>query len=233
MKQLITTFFVLAMLCNSTGLIAQNVSDMPSNSFPFNLTGQTVMSYDNRYEGIKGSYTFFEEFKPGTVELNRGKFNNVLINYDAYNDDLLAMNDKIKEPVQMRKDMVLNFTLKNEAGEEYTFTKHSVNGIPTFLLDLVRDTISLFCRVGKEVKKAEVGGAYNTSEKRYDEFITVYTYYVSKENNALQEIQKSKKGILQAFPEYENQLSIYLKKNKISFNDYNQMKLFVTYINSL
>ena len=133
----------------------------------------------------------------------------------------------------MRKDMVLNFTLKNDLGEEFTFTRHALSGVPTFLLNLVRDSISLYCRVGKDIKKADIGGAYNASEKRYDEFVTVNRYYVDKGNGLLLEIQKSKKGILQSFPEYEEQLSTYLKKNKIDFNNQTQVKALVMYLNSL
>lgn len=233
MKHRLTIVFVFLCMCVGRQLTAQSVSDSPANSFPFNLGAQTVMRYDHRYEGVKGSYTFLEEFKPGTIVLSKGKFNDVLINYDAYNDDLLAMNDKIKEPVQMRKDMVLNFTLKNDDGEEFEFTKHNINGTPTFLLNLVRDSISLFCHVGKTIKKADIGGAYNTSERRYDEFMPLNIYYLAKGKGVLQELQKSKKGILQSFPEFDEQLSSYLKKNKIDFNNYDQVKALVLYVNSL
>ena len=233
MKYLKAAVFVFLTLSFSIGLQAQNVSDLPSNSFPINLSGGTIMRYDNRYEGIKGTYTLFEQFSLGTIELMKGKFSDVLLNYDAYTDNLLARNEKLKDTVQMRKDMVKNFALKDASGEEFAFTKQSVNGTPTFLLSLVRDTVSLFCRITKTIKKAEIGGAYNTSEKRYDEFITSNTYYIVKETGGLQEIQKSKKGILQAFPEFEDQLSAYLKKSKIDFNNRTQVKLMIMYVNTL
>lgn len=233
MKYLIGLVFFFIVLANPIKVRAQGISDSPTGSFPYNLGGRTLMAYDNRYEGVKGSYTFSEEFFRGSIELKKGKFNDVLINYDAFTDNLLAINEKVKDTVQMRKDMVTSFVMSNAAGEKFAFSKQAVQGSPTFLLDIVRDTISMFCRVGKTIKKAEIGGAYNTSEKRYDEFITVNTYYVVKEKDGLQEIQKSKKGILQAFPEFDEQLSAYLKKNKIDFNDYAQMKLLMLYINSL
>jgi hypothetical protein len=233
MKNLIGLVFIFIILCLAIKVKAQGISDTPTGSFPYNLGGQTVMAYDNRYEGVKGTYTFSAEFMRGSVELKKGKFNNVLINYDAITDNLLAINDKLKDTVQMRKDLVTNFVMSNAEGETFAFSKQSVKGVPTFLLNIVRDTISMFCRVGKTVKKAEIGGAYNTSEKRYDEFVTVNTYYVVKEKDGLQEIQKNKKGILQAFPEFDEQLSAYLKKNKIDFNDYAQMKLLMLYVNTL
>jgi hypothetical protein len=225
--------FLFACLIGWNNLMAQNVSDVPMNSFPFNVTGQSFKAYDNRYEGIKGTYTFLVEFRPGVVELKRGKFNNVQLNYDAYSDNLIAINDKVKDTVQLRKDMVVSFVLIGASGEEFAFRKLSILGTPTFLLSLVRDTISLYCRISKTYNKAELGGAYRIPDSRSDEFVTVNTYYVTKGSDHLQEIRKSKNGILEAFPGHEEQLSAYLKKNKIDFKDYNQMKLVVIYVNSL
>lgn len=220
-------------LISLKNLMAQNVSDLPVNSFPFNVTGQTFKAYDNRYEGVKGTRTFFEEFRPGSVELKRGKFDNVQLNYDAYSDNLLALNDRIKDTVQLRKDMVVSFVLSGVSGEEFPFKKLLIKGSPTFLMSLVLDTISLYCRISKSIKKAEFGGAYRISDSRSDEFVTVNTFYVSKESVELQEIQNGKKGILKMFPEFEDQLSVYMKKNKIDFKDHNQMKELILYINSL
>ena len=233
MKNLITTAIVFVILSGTTALIAQSVSDLPSNSSPFNFTGPSVMAYDGRYEGVRGTNTFFEEFKPGTIELKKGKFSDVSINYDAYSDNLLAKNEKIKDIVQMRKDMVQNFVLKDATGQEFTFTKESLNGSPTFLLNLVRDSISLYCRVSKTIKKAEIGGAYRIDQSKSDEFVTVNTYYVNKGDGQFQELAKSKKGILKVFPEYDDQLSTYWKKNKVDFDSYDQMKQLISHINSL
>jgi hypothetical protein len=217
----------------TTGLIAQSVSDLPPNSFPYNFAGSSVMAYDNRYEGVKGTYTFLENFSLGTVELKRGKFSNVLINYDALTDNLLAINDKLKDTVQMRKDMVMSFVMDNNAGEKFVFTKQSVNGVSVFLLELVNDTTSLFCRIGKTIKKAEIGGAYKIDENMHDEFVTSNTFYVAKWTNDLQELQKNKKAVLKMFPEFNDQLSVYLKQNKTDFKDQEDMKRLIQYVNTL
>ncbi len=233
MNQLRYLFFLFAFLTSLAKLSGQNVSDLPANSFPFNLSGQTLMAFDNRYEGIKGSYTFFENFSPGIVVMKKGTFNNVPINYDAYTDNLIARSEKINDVVQLRKDMILSFVLRSVSGEEFLFVKKPINENPIFLLEIIRDSISLYCKIGKTIKKADYGGAYNTSETRHDEFVTVNTYFILKGDSDPQEIQNSKKDILKAFPEFEDELSDYLKRNKINFNDYNQMKLMFTYINKL
>lgn len=214
-------------------IFSQNVSDLPANSFPFNFTGQTVMAFDNRYEGVKGTYLFFETFSPGSIELKGGKYENVLINYDAYHDHVLAKSEKVEGWVQLRKDMIGGFTLKNETGEEFHFEKKKLKGSIVFMLRIVRDSISWYCKVSKTIKKADVGGAYNIAENRFDQFVTVNSYYVDKGDNQLMPVQNNKKGVLKVFPEYEKQLTEYLRHSKVDFDDYDQIRALSGYINSL
>lgn len=225
--------FVFASLLVSSEVVSQNISDLPANSFPFNFAGQTVMEFDNRYEGVRGVYTFFEEFWPGTIELTKGKFANVLLNYDACQDQVLARHERIQGIVQLRKDMVDRFTLIRSDGNEFRFVKKVIDGAPVFLLEIASDSMSMYCRIKKTIKKADLGGAYNISEEKFDEFVTGHTYYVEKKPKLLISIQNSRKGVLKAFPEYEKQLSTFFKNNKLDFNDYHQMKVLSVYLNSL
>jgi hypothetical protein len=232
MKKVKVIMFVFAIGCFSTGLIAQNVSDLPSNSFPFNLGGQTVMRYDKRYVGVKGFHTFFENFQPGAVELKKGEVANGWISYDAYSDNVLARIEKTKDTVQLRKDLINSFVIKRPSVSEVVFVKKEVNGVPTFLYELSRDSISMYCKVSKKIVRAEIGGAYNTTDKKYDEFVTENTYFVTK-SGALVELPKSKKGVVRTFPEFEDHVSDFFKVNKIDFNDYNHMKSLIAFINTL
>lgn len=231
MKQRIIPL-VFANVCSVAAVIAQNVSDLPSNSFPFNLEGQTMMRYDNRYVGVKGFYTFFEVFHPGAVEFKKGQIASGLISYDAYSDNLLARIEKTKDTVQLRKDLIKSFVIKRPSAGEVVFVRKEVNGVPTFLYELGRDSISMYCKVSKKIIKAEIGGAYNTNDKKYDEFITENTYFVTKAG-ALVELPKSKKGVMKVFPEFEKQISEFFKVNKVDFNNYAHMKALIGHINSL
>lgn len=225
-------FFVIGIGIASQST-AQNVSDLPANSFPFNLSGQIVKTFDNRYEGVRGSYTFLDDFQPGIIELKGTLYKNVLINYDAYTDNVIAKHDKLEGAVQLRKDMISRFELNTSSDGVYAFVKRNVNGIPTFLLAIHEDSVSLYCKVNKTIKKASMGGAYNASQTNYDEFITVNTYYFQHNKGELIEIQNNKKGILKALPNLEKELTDYLKGKKLDFNDYEQMKLLSLYINEI
>lgn len=227
-KTLITLFLFF---CGFV-LSAQNVSDLPANSFPFNMSGNTVKAFDNRYEGVKGTYTFLEKFEPGKILLKKNQYGGVLLNYDAINDNVLVKRDTSSEAFVMRKDMIENFTLENN-GRSYHFVRLPWNGTQAYFLELVKGKVTLYCKVSKLLQRADYQGAYNTSDKKSDEFITINTYYVQKGEGELKEIQKNKKSITKALPEKEAQISSLLKGNRLDFNDYTQMILLFNDINRL
>jgi len=229
MKKTQITLFLF--FCGLT-LSAQNVSDMPANSFPFNMTGNTVKAFDDRYEGVKGTYTFLEQFEQGKILLKKNQYGGVLLNYDAINDNVLVKKDTGTEPFVMRKDMIENFTLqKND--QAYHFVRLPWNGTQAYFLQLVTGKVTLYCKVSKLLQRADYQGGYNTSNKRSDEFVTINTYYLQKDGGELKEIQKSKKNILKALPEKEKEISALLKGNKLDFDDYTQMTLLFNDINGL
>ncbi|MBX2968874.1 MAG: hypothetical protein KF803_05860 [Cyclobacteriaceae bacterium] len=222
---LILTFSVLS----ATVACSQQVSDLPANSFPFNLSGNTIQTFDNRYEGVRGHYTFFEDFSPGVVELkNKEVYQNVLINYDAVSDNLIAKSERTSSNMVVRKDLVQKFVLR-DGSREFRFVKQSVNGLATFLLELVEGETAFYCKVSKSIRRAELGGAYNTSESRYDEFKSSLIYYI-KDLKGFREIPQTKKGIIRSFPSLENKLSTFFKKNKVDFNDYYEVQFLFEYI---
>jgi hypothetical protein len=209
---------------------AQNVSDLPANSFPFNLSGNTIQTFDNRYEGVKGFATFLEDHSPGTVELKKHEvYKGVLINYDATTDNLIARSERTKASMIVRKDLVESFVL-HDGLVEYEFVKLSVDETPTFLLALSRGVTSFFCKISKEIKRAELGGAYNVSGNPYDEFRTVYTFYMT-EGNSLKVIPQTKRGIIKLFPTIEKEMNAFFKENKIDLTDLQYARFLFTFIN--
>jgi hypothetical protein len=129
--------------------------------------------------------------------------------------------------------MVVKFVLTNSSGKEFPFSKQSISGTPTFVLDLVRDSISLFCRVNKTIKKADFGGAYRIDETKHDEFVASNIYYIAKGKAELLELQKNKKDVFRMFPEFKDQLTVYLKQNKVDYKDQEEMRALIKYINTL
>ena len=214
----------------SATAFAQQPSDLPPNSAPFNLSGAQVATFDHRYEGVKGFYTFLEDFVPGKVELKKDQvYDNVLINYDAVSDNLIAKSEKIGGLVTVRKDLIQRFVLKAE-DVEYTFEKKTVKGIHVFLLKLTEGNTQFYCKLSKSIKQTDLGGPYNTSGANYDEFKQVVTYYFVGMEGSLSELPSNKKGILKAFPQLEIELTQFFKETKIDFNDFRQAQLLFFFI---
>lgn len=209
---------------------AQLPSDLPPNSSPFNFSGMQVATFDHRYDGVKGYHTLLKDFVRGVVEMKKDqRYENVLINYDAVADNLIAKSDKMEGAVLVRKDLVLRFVLKTDE-EEYVFEKKTVKGMPAFLLKLTYEKEIFYCRIAKSIKKIDLGGPYNTSQGFSDEFKEELTYFYELVDGSLQEITASKKGIIRAFPQLEKELTQYFKNNKMDFNSSQQAQLLFMFI---
>ncbi|MCW5909430.1 MAG: hypothetical protein KIT62_00060 [Cyclobacteriaceae bacterium] len=212
-------------LFNTAGLLAQNVSDLPANSFPFNMSGNTVKAFDNRYEGVKGTYTFMDKFGRGNILLRTTLYNGVILNYDAVNDIALVKKDTVSEAFSLRKDMVENFTLINN-GESFHFVKAHLNGTPTYMIQLTNQKLKVYCKTTKVLKRSELGGAYSSNDKNFDEFVTDNKFYLLNDSG-FSEIQKTKNGIAKAFGEHKDEVSRLLKSKRVDFNNLPLMtKLF-------
>lgn len=219
------------LISSSLTLRAQNPSDLPANSFPFNMGGATVKAFDNRYEGVKGTHLFMDVFQPGKIHFKNKNYSGLLLNYDAINDQVLIKKDTAAEAFIMRKDIIESFSLQNN-GQFYHFIRLSWDGAQQYFLELVNGKTALYCKVTKSLQRAELGGAYNASENRSDRFVTTNEYYIKKDGGDLQKLSQSKKGINKAFPEKESEISPLLK-GKLDFNNYEQVTSLFMEINKI
>lgn len=202
MKKLLhsATFFFAC-----TTMYAQNVSDLPANSFPFNMSGTTVKAFDNRYEGVQGTHLFFDEFTLGTVMLRNTLYRDVWLNYDAVNDLVLIKKDIKSDAFELRKDMVSEFTLSDN-DQLYHFIRLTSDSGFKYLLELFSGNISVYCKASKVLQRAEIGGAYNTSDKKYDQF-SLQTEFFLRTDAGLTEFNFTKRGLTKLFPEKEKKIS--------------------------
>lgn len=222
---------VIGILCYSVYVQAQGVPEIPSQ-IPFNIGANSVKVFDWRYEGIKGSPIFLDTFLIGKIQFAKEDVEkNMLLSYDALNDQLLVKRDKDAAAFALKKDVVERFVVQNE-GQSYEFVRLSHGGQVGYYLRLVNGKISLYCKVSKIIHRSKSDGDHY-SENKPDEFLTRNQYYIQLGDSSLKELQKSKKNIENAFPEYEDQVSGILKKHKADFNDYSKMSILFTEIEKL
>jgi hypothetical protein len=204
-------------------LFAQNVSDLPANSFPFNMSGTTVKAFDNRYEGIKGTHMFLEDFKRGSVLLRTTLYKKVLLNYDAVNDLVLIQRDLKTDAFELRKDMVSEFTLSDN-GEVFHFVRLVKDSNPSYFLELLNGKTSIYCKSIKILQRTEIGGAYNNSDNTSDQFKMQNSFFTLKDGE-LVEFTLSKKGLTKFFPEKEKQITAALKGKKIDSTNFSELRV--------
>jgi len=219
MKSLI---IILITFIGATGL-AQTIPDHTEAKENLRELGSlsgtgNVKTFDNRYEGTKGTPYVFEEWFPGEVFLKNNK--RIIIeqmNYNCYDNEVAYLEPKSKAVMLINKYMVDLFFLKSGAD--------SILFIPIQLEDdkqavfvqvLYNDGSSLYKLYGKEFVRANYEGAYS-ADRRYDEFADKSSLYFSRHDDPAQyhKVKKSKKQILSAFPGAEDQISAYIKEEKL------------------
>ncbi len=222
---------VFGLILCSSRLYAQGVPEIPSQ-VPFNLSSNSVKTFDGRYSEIKGIHTFFETYQFGRIQFSDNQEKPVLLNYDALNDQILIKKDSNAAPFALRKDVVDKFVVKSSDGQVYEFVKLKHDDVEGYFLRLVNGKISLYCKVSKIIHRKKSDGDHY-SEGNPDEFIKRNFYFVKKGDGSLQELQKSKKGILKTFTEQEAAVSNILKKHKVDFDDYSKITIVFSEIEKL
>ncbi len=174
-----------------------------------NVTGSSVTAFDNRYEGVKGTPFWFDDWSMGSVLYDNTLFSKELeYRYDVIKNDLHIKfrSGEVRIPDNFH---ILQFSLKDKAGKTHFFDHALVpderpdqfyevlySGKQTQLLKLVK----------KELRKADYKGAYS-SDQRSDEFITKAKYFLrSTTTGTFAPVKIKRKALIAAFPVYQAQL---------------------------
>lgn len=194
-----------------------------------------VKSFDNRYQGVKGSPYVFEEFRQGEVFLKtKNKVAIQELNYNCFENELVYMDPSTKVTRLLNKLQVDLFTIHN--GEEV------LNFVP---LILEESTEPIFAEVlynqgsivykvyGKDWLKANYQDVYS-ADRRYDEFVDKYDlYFLKKGDQVLYRARKSKKQLIAAFAGHEKEISSFIKSNKLDLKEDESLVSLLRYYDSL
>ncbi|HUW92560.1 MAG TPA: hypothetical protein VMV74_05315 [Bacteroidales bacterium] len=172
MDRLFIVLFVLPFLLSLT-VAARPVNGSPSGTVPESMQ-DTVYSrqllyngrvWESRYQKIL-SHEFFMTRNPvsGTVTINGKTFDNTLLRYDIYTDELLILygSDTF---IQLNKEAVTSFTLDID-GTRYlfeNFDNNNLNSPKGYGQVIYHGDIYLIKKHIKEIRK-------NAVENKYDSF---------------------------------------------------------------
>lgn len=215
---------VLTLLLISHKTFSQNVGAQ-DNLNRISASPGIVMTYDSRYEGIKGTPNVFTTFMTGTIVLNNGaSYKDVLLNIDGYKNAVLYRTCSNCEVKILDKSKIVNFNIIDQ-GSERNFILQNVVDKGSEIREILWSGKHSYYRVYKvDLIKADYQGAYSGNRK-YDSFEMSTKYFVEKES--LLEIKLKSKQLKKVFPEKAEIIESYLKSIKSDLSqDANIKSLF-------
>lgn len=176
---------------------------------------ENVLTFDTRYEGVRGTPTIFESWKPGIIVLNDSTvFRDIQINYDTYNEQLIFLSPS-GEAMLASDRMVDRFYIEGErSGHFWLFKKKPVKGpddrkyVRIIYEGSVFDVYQVF---EKRFLEADYQAAYSP-DRRYDEFVDDTYLMVWQKDKKPEKLRTRTRAFLKVFPDHEKEMREYLEK---------------------
>lgn len=199
------------------------------------VSGNVVQTFDNRYQGIKGSPFWDDSWNPGSVKLESGDWViNIPLKYNSYEGQLVAWIDGQKKTVA--PTFIPEFEIKY-GKRIYKFQVRKLvppkSLVPhSYYQVLYEGETSLYFQPRKKLIEADYEGAYKVGNP-YDEFKDAPYFFISKNGLTLEEIKMSKRSVLKVFQDKKDKLKPFIKKNKLKFNEPEDLRAVVEYYDRL
>jgi hypothetical protein len=183
--------------------------------------------------GTKGSPNVFEEFMPGVIYFaEKVKSGTDQMNYNCYTNEILISQGSETFLVNSRMVDYLEFKLDDNTTQLFRQVFLVDQKESQFLQMLYSGKSILYKRHYREFQKADYSGAYS-ADRRYDEYINRYDYYISLDGTDLQILKPKKKHVLRIMEsQYEN-IENYMKKGEINLKSDVDLARLVKYYDSL
>jgi hypothetical protein len=231
-------FLIMLFLFNASKLHSQNATSTSINDWydkkvgKENLDinkGRILLNYDKSIEG--NDRFFFDKYYSGTVKFDNQIYNDILLNYDAYKDELIINpnNESGSDVIVLTKEKVDYFSLKEK---KYVNINYNDFKTPDFIKGFYEEKIIganfiLYIKNIKNRKDLIIG------DKLFDDFNSSIHYYL-KYNEQFYEIS-SKKSIVAILPEYKKMINEFYSSNQLVEKS-SKVKFFedlLNYINTL
>ncbi|HNQ37721.1 MAG TPA: hypothetical protein P5086_04050 [Prolixibacteraceae bacterium] len=196
----------------------------------------TIQTFDNRYEGTKGSPYLSEEWLKGAVMVSGVEEPQVaLLNYDCLNDELLVrLADG--NPAALPHENVASFLLYDEQSPDkyrYFVPITPQKGDPYFCEVLYSGRNILLVHPRKTFRKADYQRAYSP-DRKYDEYLDESVYYLKSENGKdFAKLRLQKKQVLEALPLHRQALEQFAADRNLKLNTPGEVVQLLAWYDSL
>jgi hypothetical protein len=192
---------------------------------------------EKKYVGIEGSAYLTEEWNSGTfIDVDGKNRGDHKLRYNIYDDEVetiregkeISLNHRIVKEFQIygleEGDLVNKYIFRsgypaNDEFSEKSFYQVLADNGDYKLLKKHSCKITQFESKGY--------GANTVTEK----FLQSTKYFIYSENDGFRKVSKSKKSIYDTFPEYEDELKSYIKKNKLNIKKDEDFAQLIYYCN--
>lgn len=195
----------------------------------------SVKTFDNRYEGVKGTPYVFKEFRQGEIFLkSKNKVTVKELNYNCVENEIAFIDPATKVTRLMNRFRVDLFMI-HDGTEMITFIPVKLKAdAETIFAQILYNKGSMVYKVyQKEFVKANYEGGYS-ADRKYDEFVDKYSLFFMKQgDHILYKARKSKKQVIAAFPGKESEISSFIKSNKLDLKKEESIVKLLEYYDSL
>ncbi len=229
MKEIALTWLFLALAVITAAQPTSSVEAEQNLRMLGNLTPLSpgAQGFDNRYEGVKGTPYWFEEWRLGRIKfVKQDTFSTLIpLTIDAARQMVLVklQNGSIGEmSATYVKGVVVSHTGQQPGQEFAVYPEGEVEGIKSVRLRFYEvlhpGDFSLLKSVHKHFRKANFQGAYASGE-RYDEFLTEEKYWLCLPNKPYVKVSLKRKEIEKALADYQSQIAEIVKTQKLNLNN--------------
>lgn len=216
----VVTFFLSSLLCSAQ-------DDMLTRVL---LDDVHEGSYHMQYDGEKAY--LLPEWKLGRVFFKSGNYQDLIINYNGYNQRL---ERKDGEKILTIDTPTTRFILGDTSlASGYLF----INGLRPYDSQDEKTFYQLLHNSGnfRLLKHVRFNGR---EERQFNEATTKFkfnlyeNYYIAFTTGQIQRIKKSKKEMLELFPKYEEQVEAFIDKEKLKFKNWNDVATVFDFVETL
>ena len=199
------------------------------------LTLKNALTFDFRYEGVKGSPFILKEWNLGILfPTGETPFKVNHINFDRHASKLCFRDTPEGETKLINKYLIDSFLVVQTSDTiQYIRSRPPGSSDFIFLRCIYTGKGSLFLDQTKLFVEADYEKAYS-ADRRYDEFKDQPVYYIRFDGSGeLLEVKKNKKHTAALFGSDSDSMLEFMKSEKIVLNDLNSLVELMTYYDKI
>lgn len=228
-KTIIISSLAFNLLLNAQGLLQPTSGTLSMNALGTykNLPDiQSSTGKSLKYDEISGSPYLDKTFRKAKIAEN---YQNVLVRYNSYRDDIEFKNENTDEIMLIPKDD--KFKVIEILSPKQKLVLLTLNDEPSgYFYEIVYGTTSLYKKTKVNFIDAKPASTSYGSDQPASFSKPLTSYYIVNGNKSIKN-PKNQKDLIQQMPDKKEVLTSFFKENKIKFDKEEDMKKLVIFLN--